>query len=191
MRRVFLSMGLAMAFPAFAQVNWNLKLDSAQPFTVREPLQIDLAKGDVRVESLFGGVTCTCSPGPCPTPPASGTTKPHYFVVDGKWYPAMSGKVEFYRGLYVADNVSLPNCVRPGGAPPLVTLNLLLTSSGLQLIYLNETTTIQVKHGVRQADSQPIGYLEFRSSTGDLTCAGSVPSPLLGDLIYKNGFQNL
>lgn len=191
MKKCILLLSLISSGQAFAQIDWTLKLDQAAPFTVREPMRIDLQRGDISMESLLGGVTCTCSTPPCPPPPGPSPVRPYYFLLDNKWYVANSGFLEFYRGVSVADNVSLTGCVRPGGLPNVVSLNMLLTSSGTQLLYLSQTATMEQRHGTRQSDGQRFHYMVLQSTTGDLTCAGAVPSPLQGDVIFRNGLENL
>jgi hypothetical protein len=188
MRRLYLVAAIAFSFHAQAQVGWQVTVDNAQPFAAREPLSIDLTTGDVAILSEAGGITCTSSNGPCPAPDAS-TPRPYYFVIDGKWYRANLGTLDFYRGVFVADQVQLPSCVRPGGIGQTVTQNILLSNSGIQLVYLSPTALIEQKQGTRVSDGIAISYMVFRTASGDVTCAGAIPSPLLGDNVFKNGYE--
>lgn len=187
--RFYILAALFFSFAAQAQIGWQVRVDSAAPFAAREPMTIDLTTGNLAINTeQQGGTVCSCPNGPCPVA-TPGAPRPYFFLLDGRWYNANIGMMEFYRTAYVADQVQLGACSRPGGIGPIVTQNLLLTNSGTQLLYLSASALIEQKQGVRVSDGAAISYLVLRTPVGDVRCAAEIASPLVSDTIFKNGFE--
>ena len=117
---------------------------------------------------------------PATTPPAS--TLPGYLELDGKWYRLSTG---FVQAFFVPANHSVlataSNCTAAGNPLP-VAVDPKLTLNGVQ-ISLAPSEEILLEN-LPNAD-----VIRMKSRTGNIQCSGQVPSPVLPEAIFSNGFQ--
>lgn len=152
-----------------------------------DPVLLNLRTGAVRGQSVMPRPTVwapTCQPAlPASTP---GTARPAYLQLDGKWYLTGSTAIaEIYPTLILLDGAPVRNCVRPGGAAPVMSQSLMVTSNGSESIWLENTALLRYTAGVGGR------VLEATSSTGDLTCQNAITVDPVGiDRIMASGFEN-
>jgi hypothetical protein len=124
------------------------------------------------------------------TNPPANITGPFFIELDGRWYPyAGTQRIEYFvspdpiirRMQVFGANISL--CFRANGDPPSGDgFPVLFGFPAPTIVFLSLNPTDSVRYFARAPR-----HLKFKSTFGDLSCAGEVPNPM--PIIFSHGFE--
>lgn len=115
----------------------------------------------------------------------NGCNRPyqHYLWLDGAIYRIPdTAFVQHQRALLGIAALNLQNCQRAGGGPVVSGVSPRLLLSNVDITYSGDARWFFDEPAKR-------AYLRISSFSGDVSCSGAHPTPILGDTIFIDGIE--